>query len=191
MADSKTKEFELIRPSLIPGLLKSLATNQHAELPIRLFEIGDCVRRSETSDNRIEHKRHVAALISDNDQSGLEVSIVIFYYLLQYVHGLLDFVFNKLKLSPVYEEDFKYIKLADIQLKYKLAEVEDGAFLSKRSVEIQVLDKNNDVVDIIGRMGVVHPMVLKNYGIPIPCSLFEFVLDPFLNWLWEFELAAP
>lgn len=32
----------------------------------------------------------------------------------------------------------------------------------------------------IGVFGVIHPEVLRNYGIPFPCGALEFDLGPFI-----------
>lgn len=39
VSDPKAREFECVRPTLISGLLRTLASNQAAELPIKLFEV--------------------------------------------------------------------------------------------------------------------------------------------------------
>lgn len=38
-----TLEFEVCRTSLLPGMLKTLAANKDAPLPIKLFEVSDVV----------------------------------------------------------------------------------------------------------------------------------------------------
>ena len=41
--DAATAEFEVVRPTLLPGALRTLAANRDAPLPVRLFEVGDVV----------------------------------------------------------------------------------------------------------------------------------------------------
>lgn len=43
----KTREFTLVRRSIMPSLLKNLATNKTYELPIKLFEIGKVYDKKE------------------------------------------------------------------------------------------------------------------------------------------------
>lgn len=43
VADAATAEFEVLRTSLLPGALRTLASNRDAPLPVRVFEIGDVV----------------------------------------------------------------------------------------------------------------------------------------------------
>ena len=40
---SKSKEFEYIRSSLIPGILKSIEGNKANQLPFKIFEKSDVV----------------------------------------------------------------------------------------------------------------------------------------------------
>ena len=43
VADAATAEFEVLRTSLLPGALRTLASNRDAPLPVRVFEVGDVV----------------------------------------------------------------------------------------------------------------------------------------------------
>jgi phenylalanyl-tRNA synthetase beta subunit len=58
--------------------------------------------------------------------------------------------------------------------------------LPRRRVKIMIQPENV----CIGRMGVVHPWTLKAFGINVPCSVFEFSLDPFLKWLTKAEIDS-
>ena len=51
LSNPKAKEYNMVRTTLIPGLLKTLDKNTHNPLPIRLFEVSDiCIqdKRTET-----------------------------------------------------------------------------------------------------------------------------------------------
>ena len=43
IANPKTLEFQVVRTSLLPGLLKTIAANKKMPLPIKLYEISDVV----------------------------------------------------------------------------------------------------------------------------------------------------
>lgn len=58
---------------------------------------------------------------------------------------------------------------------------DDQAFLPGRCVKIVVQPGNVQ----LGIMGVLHPLVLKAFNVTLPCSMFEFSLEPFLTWLSE------
>lgn len=48
LSNPKSKEYEVVRTSLIPGVLKSISSNLHGRIPIKMFEISDVViRKSE------------------------------------------------------------------------------------------------------------------------------------------------
>ncbi|XP_053990318.1 uncharacterized protein LOC128882649 [Hylaeus volcanicus] len=183
VSNPKTKEFEMVRVSLIPSLLKSLAANSSHELPIKLFEIGDCVTRDATSVTGGRLRRYCAALIANNSGSGLES-----------LHGLLDHLLESLGLTAEYEEYQLASHCSVTRFKinpkkiYSLSPTneKDKSFLPRRRVEIMVQPENV----CIGRMGVVHPSTLKAFGINIPCSVFEFSLDPFLKWLTKAEIDS-
>mmetsp|Transcript_62950 Transcript_62950/g.95016 ORF Transcript_62950/g.95016 Transcript_62950/m.95016 type:complete len:81 (+) Transcript_62950:67-309(+) len=57
------------------------------KLPIKLFELSDVILKC---DNEVgaKNERRLCALFCDNETSGLE-----------YIHGLLDYVMIKLKIS--------------------------------------------------------------------------------------------
>jgi len=78
LANAKTQEFSVVRSSLIPGLLKTLAANKAVNLPIKLFEVSDVVLIDKTADVGARNKRKLAAIYCSST-GGFEV-----------VHGLLD-----------------------------------------------------------------------------------------------------
>lgn len=43
IANPKTLEFQVVRTTLIPGILKTIASNKNMPLPLRIFEISDVV----------------------------------------------------------------------------------------------------------------------------------------------------
>lgn len=183
LSNPKTREFEMVRVSLLPGLLKTLAANSAQELPLRLFEIGDCVTIDHASETGAKTRRYCTALTANNSGSGLEA-----------VHGLLDWVLGRLGLVAEYEE-FKSVARNDQTTPtsekrriYSLVQHEgddvDTTFLPKRSLKIVVQPENV----CIGRMGVLHPAVLKGFGTTLSCAAFEISLSPFLQWLSPTEL---
>lgn len=74
----QSREFEVGRTSLIPGLLKALRTNRSAALPLRLFQADDVLLRDGRAETGARNERRVCAAFCDRG-AGLE-----------HVHGLLD-----------------------------------------------------------------------------------------------------
>lgn len=43
LSNPKSKEYEVVRTSLLPGVIKSINSNLHAKIPIKIFEVSDVV----------------------------------------------------------------------------------------------------------------------------------------------------
>lgn len=95
VANPKTKEFEIVRTSLLPGLLKTLRENKEQPLPQKIFEISDCVVLDEQTETGAQNVRKIAALTLDHS-SNFEV-----------IHGLLDLVM--LKCNAEMGKDYKLV----------------------------------------------------------------------------------
>uniref|UniRef100_T1JC40 Phenylalanine--tRNA ligase beta subunit n=1 Tax=Strigamia maritima TaxID=126957 RepID=T1JC40_STRMM len=50
VSNPKTQEFQVVRTTLIPGLLKTIQVNKNLSLPMKLFEISDVVHTDSTTD---------------------------------------------------------------------------------------------------------------------------------------------
>ncbi|KAH2723642.1 hypothetical protein KXW29_008209 [Aspergillus fumigatus] len=78
LANPKTVEFQVVRTSLLPGLLKTIRENKHHAVPIKIFECSDVAFKDLTLERKSRNERHFAAAWYGRT-SGFEV-----------VHGLLD-----------------------------------------------------------------------------------------------------
>jgi phenylalanyl-tRNA synthetase beta chain len=78
IANPKTLEFQVVRTSLLPGLLKTIRENRSHALPIRIFETSDVVFKDTRRERQARNERHAAAVWC-NKTAGFEI-----------VHGLLD-----------------------------------------------------------------------------------------------------
>lgn len=92
VANPQSKECEVVRTSLLPGLIKTVAANQHVKLPIRIFEAADIVILNENTCEGAENKRKICGLIAGNTS------------MLEEVHGPLTVLFQKCGITK-----FKYI----------------------------------------------------------------------------------
>lgn len=106
IANPKTLEFQVVRTSLIPGLLKTVRENRSHPLPIRIFETSDVVFKDKTRERQARNERHAAALWC-NKTAGFEV-----------VHGMLDRAMQMLEVPRISSTDFEaetgyYIKETD------------------------------------------------------------------------------
>ena len=172
IANVKTLDFQVGRTTLLTGLLKSLAANKSAELPLRLFEISDVVLlapdapptppapplaighyfQSQESVGAVNQRR-ICLAHSDSSTSGLDL-----------VHGSLDLLFTKL--------------FGD-KLAYELRDSNEPFLFQKLQAAIFVRGER------VGEMGVVHPEVLRQYKWPYPVSAMELDFEKLVGFYKE------
>lgn len=87
LANPKTAEYQIVRTSLLPGILKTIRENRKHSLPIKVFESSDVAFKDESLERKSRNERHFAAAFCGKT-SGFEV-----------VHGLLDRVMAMLGIK--------------------------------------------------------------------------------------------
>ncbi|KAL1297141.1 hypothetical protein AAFC00_004717 [Neodothiora populina] len=163
LQNPKTQEYQIVRTSLLPGLLKTVRENKHHSVPMKIFEVSDVGLKDETAERKSRNERRFAACWYGKT-SGFEI-----------VHGLLDRVMLMLKSAFITKED----GLANSELNgYWIEEVEDPTFFTGHSAAVYL--KLGGKTQRIGTFGILHPTVLKNYELPFPVSALELQLEPFL-----------
>ena len=95
IGNPKTLEFQVVRTSLIPGLLKTIRENRSHPLPIKVFESTDVVFKDLGLERQARNARHAAAIWC-NKTAGFEI-----------VHGLLDKVMKTLEVKRISASDAK------------------------------------------------------------------------------------
>jgi len=161
--DPKTKDlFEIVRTSLLPCILKTLASNKGKELPLKIFEVGDVVVQEPTKEVGSMNVRRVAALYASTKSN------------FSFTHGALDQLMYSLNFEPEHEHEE-----GSKRKTYKLVPSEDPAFMQGMQAHVMV-----DGL-AIGVIGELHPQVLsaQGFNINLPTSAFELNLEPFLEWL--------
>lgn len=93
LANPKTAEYQVVRTSLLPGLLKTIRENKHHSVPIKIFEVSDVAFKDLTLERKSRNERHFAAAWYGKS-SGFEV-----------VHGLMDRVMLMLKSTFMTSEE--------------------------------------------------------------------------------------
>ncbi|UJR09483.1 hypothetical protein I4U23_013721 [Adineta vaga] len=155
IANPKTQEFQIGRTTLLPGLLKTIANNQGSALPIQLFEVSDVILKDSSRETGSRNERRLCAIFY-NKTPGFET-----------IHGLLDRIMTLLKVS--YNEN-----KSGNQGYYLNNQCEDSAFFPGRHAQVIANGKN------IGIIGVLHPNVIEQFGLKVPCSVVEINLEPFI-----------
>ncbi len=93
LANPKTAEYQVVRTSLLPGLLKTIRENKHHSVPIKVFEVSDVAFKDLSLERKSRNERHFAAAWYAKS-SGFEV-----------VHGLLDRIMLMLKSAFLTHEE--------------------------------------------------------------------------------------
>ena len=93
LANPKTAEYQVVRTSLLPGLLKTIRENKHHSVPIKIFEVSDVAFKDMSLERKSRNERHFAAAWYSKS-SGFEV-----------VHGLMDRIMLMLKSAFITSEE--------------------------------------------------------------------------------------
>ncbi|ORZ03800.1 beta subunit of phenylalanyl-tRNA synthetase [Syncephalastrum racemosum] len=162
LANPKTIEYQVVRTSLLPGVLKTINSNRKLPLPIKVFEVSDVGFKDESRERRTRNERHVCAAYMSKT-SGFEV-----------IHGLLDRIMEMFSTSLISKDSRS--------LGYWIQESENATYFPGRSADIYLryLDGTERKVLNIGSFGVLHPTVLENFELTHPTTALEFNLEPFL-----------
>ncbi|KAI6091809.1 phenylalanyl-tRNA synthetase beta chain [Hypoxylon rubiginosum] len=178
LANPKTAEYQIVRTSLIPGLLKTLRENKGHSVPIKVFETSDVVYKDAAAERRARNERHWAAAWYGK-ASGFEE-----------VHGLLDRVMAMLRQAFITHDEGLATapgKAIDFEVKavptkrdgYWLEPVDDEpTFFPGRAAAVYVRLGGKETR--IGEFGILHPSVLENFDLKYPVSTLELNLEVFL-----------
>ena len=93
LANPKTAEYQVVRTSLLPGLLKTIRENKHHTVPIKIFEVSDVAFKDVSLERKSRNQRHFATAWYGKT-SGFEV-----------VHGLMDRIMLMLKSAFMTSEE--------------------------------------------------------------------------------------
>lgn len=167
LANPKTAEYQVVRTTLIPGLLKTIRENKHHSIPIKIFEVSDVAYKAPELERKSRNERHFAAAWYGKT-SGFEV-----------VHGLLDRILAMLKTAFVTREEGLEVKNGSASsLQYWIEELDDSTFFPGHAASIHAMIAGKDVV--IGSFGILHPSVLEKFELKYPVSVLEFNVEVFL-----------
>ncbi|KAJ2920103.1 hypothetical protein MD484_g363, partial [Candolleomyces efflorescens] len=190
IANPKTLEFQVVRTTLIPGLLKTIRENRSHALPIKIFETSDIVFKDTTRERQARNERHAAGVWC-NKTAGFEI-----------VHGMLDRAMKMLEIPRISSQDH------DAPTGYYIKETTDDMYFPGRAANIyyrpppnhpgrlaKLKSKVQAALHVhhdtqIGTLGILHPTVLEKFEINFPCSALEFSLEPFkkqMQKVWSNE----
>ncbi|KAJ3345073.1 hypothetical protein HDU83_004440 [Entophlyctis luteolus] len=155
LANPATIEYQVVRTSLLPGLLKTLNSNKKLPLPLKIFEVSDIVLKDDSIERRAKNVRHMAVLYANNKGSGFEL-----------IHGILDRIMLMLNVP---------MDVNGSGIGYYIRECDNPTFFPGRRADVFF---NNSK---IGHMGIVHPEVCQNFEVPFATSALEISIEPFMD----------
>lgn len=162
-----SEEFQIVRTSLLVGALKTLqcAKAQSMKEGLKLFEVNDVVTRDNNEDVGARNTRHLVATYT-GATAGFEV-----------IHGLMDRVMTCAQIAPTLAYAGNSLKgyTASQGRQYSVEPVDDPTYFPGRCARI-VLEEHG-AKRYIGVFGVIHPEVLKNFGITNPTSALELDVE--------------
>ncbi|WVR05649.1 phenylalanine-tRNA ligase, beta subunit [Kwoniella sp. DSM 27419] len=197
LANPKSLEYQVVRTSLLPGMLKTARENKALPLPMKIFECSDVSVQDASAERQSRNYRRLCAVYMDR-KAGFEVA-----------HGLLDRVMQILGV-PFIER-----KESEAKYGYYIASADDPTFLPGRAAHVYYRPRPNAQPseptpsgsssdsplstlaaglkaalpstdnaaerDInIGSLGILHPSVLSNFELTRPCSALEIDVEPLL-----------
>ncbi|KAJ3235549.1 hypothetical protein HDU81_000342 [Chytriomyces hyalinus] len=153
LSNPATIEYQVVRTSLLPGLMKTLYSNKKLPLPLKIFEVSDIVLKDDSVERRARNVRHMAIVYANMKNSGFEL-----------IHGMLDRIMLMLNV-PMYNgsNDGYYIQESD-----------NETFFPGRRADVYCYGQK------IGHMGIMHPEVCQNFEVPFATSALEITIEPFV-----------
>ncbi|EON63554.1 phenylalanyl-tRNA synthetase, beta subunit [Coniosporium apollinis CBS 100218] len=152
LQNPKTAEYQIVRTSLLPGLLKTIRENKKHSVPIKVFEVADVTFKDLSLERKARNERHFAAAWYAKT-SGFEV-----------VHGLLDRVMLMLKSAFITREAAITGDETMKKFGYWIEELNDSTYLPGHAAAVHINLEGKDRV--IGELGILHPTVMQRYELP-------------------------
>lgn len=163
LENPKTFEYQVVRTTLLPGILKTIKENRKHSLPIKVFECGDIVKKDDSLERGAYNQRNWSAIYAGK-HSGFE-----------YVQGLLGKIMQTVR-TPWIE------KPNENKSRGYWIEQDDAntTFFPGRGAKIFFRVSEGAEPQHIGAIGVLHPEVLGHFEIPYAASSVEINVEVFL-----------
>lgn len=163
LENPKTAEYQVVRTTLLPGILKTIKENRKHSLPIRVFESGDIVLKNPELERGAFNQRNWSAIYAGKT-SGFE-----------FVQGLLGKIMQTVR-TPWIEKPAE-----DKRRGYWIEEdKENPTFFPGRGAKVFFRVSEGAEAKHIGAIGVLHPEVLSHFEIPYAASSVEINAEVFL-----------
>lgn len=167
LSNPATIEFEVVRTSMLPGVLKTIQNNKSMSVKdgLKLFEISDVVLLDNASDVGAKNVRRICASYTGHTD-GFEV-----------IHGLVDRIMQLLGIPSALSAPTP-AALAALPQYYTIAAASDATYFPGRCADISLVTQGAAKPLKLGTFGVLHPDVLRNFELLHPTSVVEMDLEP-------------
>lgn len=163
LENPKTIEYQVVRTTLLPGILKTIKENRKHSLPIKVFECGDIVLKDPSLERGAFNQRNWSAIYAGKT-SGFE-----------FVQGLLGKIMQTMR-TPWLENP-----KTDSRRGFWIEEdKENPTFFPGRGAKVFFRASEGAEPQHIGAIGVLHPEVLGHFEIPYAASSVEINAEVFL-----------
>jgi phenylalanyl-tRNA synthetase beta chain len=164
IANPMTENYEYLRDTALASLLASEAVSGHAAYPHRIFEIGKVAYKNGEGGDGPEGAGSTG---SDTVEGTAGSAGIATRQYLGFVHAAPDASFNT--VAAQLQTLFYYLSRS-----YAVEASDDSRFIPGRAAAILYGGKP------IGIFGEIHPQVLENWGLTVPCAALELDLEAFL-----------
>ncbi|KAL3235506.1 phenylalanine--tRNA ligase subunit beta [Nakaseomyces bracarensis] len=164
LENPKTLEYQVVRTTLLPGILKTVKENRKHSLPIKVFETGDVVFKNEALERKSYNERHWGAIYVGKN-SGFET-----------IQGLLGKIMQTFRTQWVAD----YGKASTGRGYWIEQDDSLATYFPGRGAKIMFRTKEGEQPKKIGHLGVLHPEVMTNFEVPYAASYVELNAEVFL-----------
>jgi phenylalanyl-tRNA synthetase beta chain len=169
IANPMTENYEYVRDTVLASLLASGSVSGHAAYPHRIFEIGKVAFKSGGAGGGVPgtslEDSGFAGTSTVEGTAGSTGTLTRQY--LGVLHAAPDANFNT--AAAQLQTLFYYLSR-----EYTVEESDDSRFIPGRAAAIRCGERT------VGVFGEIHPQVLENWGLTVPCAALEIDIESLL-----------
>ena len=139
----RSRDYSVLRNSLLPILMDFASLNQHADMPQRIFEVGDVIVPNDAKETRTDQIPSVCGLVSA----------------------------VKVNITDLMKDIGYLLRNLDLDEKFKFVASDDPTFIKGRTAHIVVNDKVVGVFgeiapEVLNNFGITSPIVAFELRLP-------------------------
>ncbi|TFG99088.1 phenylalanine--tRNA ligase subunit beta [Candidatus Thorarchaeota archaeon] len=143
----RSRDYSVLRNALLPILMDFASLNQHADLPQRIFEVGDVVVPNESKETRTDQIPSICGLVTD----------------------------VKVNITDLMKDIGYLLRNLDLDGKFKFVAQDDSTFIAGRTAQIVVNNKvvgffGEIAPEVLSNFGISSPIVAFELQLPRNCQ---------------------